>query len=63
MNSLRNMIDALEEDDFESAREALTTTLAEYMAGKRYLSNSDIFGDEYDNPNDDEQKIKYSVGG
>jgi hypothetical protein len=63
MDKIRNMIDAIEEEDFASARKALTTTLAEYMAGKRYLANSDLFGEEYGNPNDEEQKIKYSVGG
>ena len=63
MDAIRAMIDAIEAEDFSKARETLTTTLAEYMTGKRYLNDSDLFGSDYSDPNDDEQKIKYSVGG
>ncbi len=58
MCGLRDMIDAIAGDDFDGARASLKSSLAEYMAGKRYISNRDVFGDRYNNPNDDEQTIK-----
>lgn len=59
MTSVREMIEAISNDDFDAARETLKTTVAEYLAGKRYLSNADVFGDEYTNPNDD---VEYHKG-
>ena len=58
MSNLRKMIDAIESEDFENARCMLKTSLAEYMSGKRYLSNEDIFGDRYKNPNTEQQELK-----
>jgi len=58
MSKIRDMIDAIEEDDFSGARIALKSTLAEYMAGKKYLSNEEVFGDRYTNPNKEEQQLK-----
>jgi DNA-directed RNA polymerase subunit RPC12/RpoP len=58
MSNVRNMIDAISDDNFDGARSALKASLAEYMAGKKYVSNEDIFGSDYTNPNDEEQDIK-----
>lgn len=58
MCGLRDMIDAIADDDFNVARSSLKNSLAEYMAGKRYVSNKDVFGDRYSNPNEDEQTTK-----
>jgi len=58
MCSLRDMVDAIAVDDFNAARVSLKTSLAEYMAGKRYVSNKDVFGDRYNDPNEEEQSIK-----
>ena len=44
------MIDKIADDDFKSARETLKATLAAYLSGKKYLSNKDIYGDEYSDP-------------
>jgi len=59
MDDIRKMVDAISSDDFDTAREALKVTLAEYLAGKRYLSNKDVYGNEYSDPNDD---IEYHRG-
>lgn len=58
MSKIRDMIDAIESDNFDEAREALKTTLAEYMAGKKYLSNKEVFGGGNINPNEEEQQLK-----
>lgn len=61
MTSIKDMINSINDEDFDKARSALKTTLADYLAGKRYLSNKDIFGDEYTNPNEEEQQMKVEV--
>ncbi len=61
MSNLRKMIDAIDNEDFNGAKCALKASLAEYMAGKKYLSNKDIFGDRYNNPNDEEQELKLEL--
>ena len=58
MSSVRDMIDAIAIEDFDAARTSLKTSLAEYMAGTKYVSNKEIFGDKYENPNEEEQKSK-----
>ncbi len=58
MSNIRDMVDAISSDNFDGARGALKASLAEYMAGKKYLSNEDVFGSEYTNPNKEEQEIK-----
>lgn len=58
MSNVRNMIDAISVENFDGARGALKASLVDYMAGKKYVSNKDIFGDEYTNPNEEEQKMK-----
>jgi predicted Zn-ribbon and HTH transcriptional regulator len=58
MSNIRTMIDAIAEENFNGAKGALKASLAEYMAGKKYVSNKDIFGDKYENPNDEEQDLK-----
>lgn len=58
MSNIRDMINAIENEDFDCARNTLKASLAEYMAGKQYVSNNDVFGDSYNNPNDEEQKLK-----
>jgi len=58
MSKLREMIDAIEVDDFDCARSALKASLAEYMAGRAYISNEEIFGKSYKNPNKEEQELK-----
>jgi len=58
MSNIRKMVDAIESEDFDGAREALKTSLAEYMAGKKYLSNEEVFGSAYKNPNDEEAELK-----
>jgi hypothetical protein len=52
------MIDAIEVDNFDCARSALKASLAEYMAGRAYISNEEIFGKSYKNPNKEEQELK-----
>ena len=37
------MVDAISNENFDEARETLTHTLAQYMAGKITLTNKDIF--------------------
>jgi hypothetical protein len=59
MTVIRNMIDALADDDFSGAREALKTTLAQYISGTNYVSNADIFGNRYHNPNDESDLLDY----
>ena len=61
MSNVRQMIEAIFKEDFDGAREALKVSLADYMAGRAYVSNSDLFGadykDDYTNPNvEDELK-------
>lgn len=58
MSSVRTMIDAISAENFDGAKSALKASLAEYMAGKKYVSNEDVFGSDYTNPNDEEQDIK-----
>ncbi len=61
MTSIKDMIDSINDENFDKARSALKTTLSDYLAGKRYLSNKDVFGDDYTNPNEEEQKMKSEV--
>ena len=61
MTSIKNMIDALEVENFDVARSALKATLSDYMAGKKYVSNKEVFGDDYVNPNKEEQDLKSEV--
>ena len=61
MSNVRQMIEAIFNEDFNGAREALKVSLADYMSGRAYVSNSDLFGadykDDYTNPNvEDELK-------
>ena len=58
MSKLREMIDAIEVDNFDCARSALKASLADYMAGRAYISNEEIFGKSYKNPNKEEQELK-----
>ena len=58
MSSVRDMINAIAVEDFDAAKASLKTSLAEYMAGTKYVSNKDVFGDKYENPNEEEQKAK-----
>ena len=58
MTSIKDMINHIEVDNFDEARSALKATLSDYLAGKKYLSNKELFGDDYINPNKEEQKIK-----
>lgn len=58
MSKVREMIDAIASEDFDCARSALKTSLAEYMSGMEYVSNKDVFGDDNVNPNEEEQKLK-----
>jgi len=58
MSNVRNMIDAIADENFDGAKGALKASLAEYMAGKKYVSNKDLFGDAYKNPNEEEQNLK-----
>jgi len=61
MTSIKNMIDALDVENFDVARSALKATLSDYIAGKKYVSNKEIFGDDYVNPNEEEQELKAEV--
>lgn len=68
MSAVRRMIDAIAVDNFDGAREALKASLADYMAGRAYVSNSDLFGqgykDDYANPNiEDELKMVADLNG
>lgn len=58
MSKVRDMIDAIAVEDFDGARGALKASLAEYMAGREYVSNKDVFGNSYMNPNEEEQQLK-----
>ena len=62
MNNIKNMIDSINEENFDKAREALKVTLADYLAGKKYLSNKEVFGDDYANPSE-EPKLKSDMEG
>ena len=53
MSKLRDMVDAISNDNFDSARSSLKASLASYMSGKKYLSNEEVFGSEYVNPNNE----------
>lgn len=57
MADIRTMINCISNDDFNGAREALKVSLAEYMAGKKYLSNAEMYGIAYPNPNKEEQVL------
>lgn len=61
MTSITKMIDALNAENFEEARSALKATLTDALAGKKYVSNKEIFGDDYVNPNEEEAKLKAEV--
>lgn len=63
MSNIRDMVDAISSDNFDEARCALKASLAEYMAGKKYLSNEEVFGSQYSNPNTDEQEMKDELEG
>lgn len=63
MNNIKDMIDSINEENFDKAREALKTTLSDYLAGKKFLSNKEVFGDDYTNPNEEEQKLKSELEG
>lgn len=61
MSDVRKIIEAIALDDFDGARDALKTTLADYIAGRAFVSNSDLFGkdyiDDYKNPNVEDDLI------
>lgn len=57
MSNIRDMVDAIASEDFNVAKGALKATLAEYMAGKKYLSNKEVFGHDYENPNEEEKEF------
>ena len=61
MTSIKDMIDALDVENFDVARSALKATLSDYIAGKKYVSNKEIFGDDYVNPNEEEIALKAEV--
>ena len=61
MSTIRKMIDAISCDDFNGARDTLKASLAEYISGKRYLSNEEVFGSKYKNPNKEEQELKDEI--
>lgn len=68
MSDVRKMIEAIALDDYAGAREALKTTLADYMTGRTYVSNSDLYGkdyiDDYKNPNvEDDLRIQAALSG
>lgn len=68
MSDVRKMIEAIALDDFDGARDALKITLADYMAGRTYVSNSDLFGedytDDYKNPNvEDDLRMQAAISG
>lgn len=58
MADIRTMINCISNDDFNGAREALKVSLAEYMAGKKYLSNAEMYGIAYPNPNKEAEELK-----
>ena len=58
MSKIRDMIDSIADENFDGAKSALKATLAEYMAGRKFLSNRDLYGKDYTNPNEEEQSIK-----
>lgn len=58
MADIRTMINCISNDNFDGAREALKVSLAEYMAGKKYLSNAEMYGIDYKNPNIEEKELK-----
>lgn len=68
MSDVRKMIEAIAIDDFDGAREALKVTLADYMTGRAFVSNSDLFGkeynDDYKNPNvEDDLRMQAAISG
>lgn len=63
MADIRTMINCISNDDFNGARDALKVSLAEYMAGKKYLSNAEVYGISYSNPNKEEQELKSEMSG
>ena len=58
MSKIRDMIDSIADENFDGAKSALKALLAEYMAGRKFLSNRDLYGKDYTNPNEEEQSIK-----
>ena len=60
---IKNMINCISDEDYNGAREMLKITLADYISGKQYLSNKEIFGSDYDNPNEEEQSLKNEIEG
>ena len=58
MSKIRDMIDSIADENFDGAKSALKASLAEYMAGRKFLSNRDLYGKDYTNPNEEEQSIK-----
>lgn len=58
MSKIRDMIDLIADENFDGAKSALKASLAEYMAGRKFLSNRDLYGKDYTNPNEEEQSIK-----
>ena len=58
MSKIRDMIDSIADENFDGAKSALKASLAEYMAGRKFLSNRDLYGKDYTIPNEEEQSIK-----
>lgn len=65
MSNVRQMIEAIFNEDFDGAREALKVSLADYMSGRAYVSNSDLFGpgykDDYTNPNVEDELKQFAA--
>ena len=65
MSNVRQMIDAIFNEDFDGAREALKVSLADYMSGRAYVSNSDLFGadykDDYTNPSVEDELKQFAA--
>jgi len=59
-HELRKMIDNIVDDSFDEAREHLKVVLAQYLAGKRFVTNKEIFGDGSD-PRDDYSDEGYVI--
>lgn len=47
MSNVTPMIEAIFNEDFDTAREALKASLSAYMTGTTYVSNGDLFGNDY----------------
>ena len=65
MSNVRKMIEAIFNEDFDGARDALKVSLADYMAGRAYVSNSDLFGadykDDYANPHIEDELKQFAA--